>query len=88
MEPRAAPPPGVFFCVPGWNHRRCGRPARLEKRPGAPIFIDSGDPGTPNDGERKRQRLCSPIAAFRTSWRPDVLEEGPEREKIAKAGLS
>jgi hypothetical protein len=62
--------------------RRCadGQAARLEKRPEAPIFIDPGDPGAPDNEERKRERLRSPIAAFRTSWRV-----GPEWAKMANS---
>ena len=81
METRAAPAPGVFLAFRGGTTVDSdGRPARLEKRPGAPIF---DDPGAPNDREQKREGWCAPIAASGTSWRPDVLEGGPERAKLA-----
>ena len=68
VETRAAPAPEVFLAFRGGTTADAdGQPARLEKRPGAPIFIDPGDPGAPNDGERKEQRLGSPIAASGTS---------------------
>ena len=83
VETRAAPAPGVFLAFRGGTTADSdGRPARLEKRPGAPIF---DDPGAPNDGERKREGWCAPIAASGTSWRPDVLEGGPERAKLANS---